>query len=318
MNITAKTLYPTLNGQQQQIMSKWLMADKRCLNSYFFNEQAYSVDTIFDCYKLTLDYIFFTKSSYSFNIDFENDEHSNANHFIINALGEKILASALSDEALTKILKIAAAVYKSDPEFIKKLISKGASTKNISPEPDLRHATEYNCTILETIIRNNETFYRDKTAKNWEGDLLSITDSSMPYSICPEAIELLIEYSPELLNKRSNMSPVQQIVIGFHKESIQPSLVLKLMTKENVLMLSNIGNSNMLHTLLEDNSGSPDRTDNTLLDYVPVIVNFIRLGGNMYSQNNKGYSALNYLQKFPKTLQGVNTELEKINLKKLH
>lgn len=317
MSTTANAQYPNLNSQQQKLMSKWLKADERCLNSYFY-DQSYPIDTIFDCYQLTLDYIFFTKSSYTFDIDFENDEESNSNHFIIDALGEKILSSNLSTGDLTRILKIAAGTYKTNPKFIKQLILKGASTKDISPEPDLRQWTEYNCEILEIIIRNNEQLYRDKTAKHWEGDLLSITDSSMPYSICPKAIELLIKYSPELLNKRDNMSPAQQIVIAFNKESIQPDLVLKLMTTENVRMYSNIGNANMMHILLEDYAGAPDRTEDALLEYVPVIVKFIRLGGNMYTLDNDGYSALHYLKKFPEVFQAVNNELEKEKISKLY
>lgn len=287
---------------QKLMVIDWLEEDENCVNSVFYHpESGFPEDNTVKCFVSSVPI----------------DSLDAKRHSVNKVLSKKLFTSNITKESLTKILVNITSGSANEPKLVKDLIRFGASTKEIDIGSVI-YGNDKNCEILELVIQNNEYQYRNKTAKNWKGALLALTNSGMHYRICPKAIELLIKYSPDLLNQRDNMSPAQQIVLEFHRNTIQPDLVLKLMTEKNVRMYSNIGNANMIHTLLENNRGSPDRTDDALLEYVPIIVKFIRLGGNMHAENNEGYSALHYLNKFPRVLQRVNTEIEKANLEKLY
>lgn len=202
---------------------------------------------------------------------------------------------AASKKNLDKVLKLFANdSFKSDyTEVIKKLITAGASTKNIHLQLIQRNGDNV-CESIFLVVKASEKIYKDKKLlKKYDKDedLHFLADTGMGYSLCKDALLLLIKYNPKLINRIANDGLVP--VHHYFSDSKHPQWDVKiaklLMTKENI-NVTNHYKVTPLYVLLRDNKSPHD---------LETIRYALKLGVNLDIRSYEGITVRDLILKRP-------------------
>ncbi len=217
---------------------------------------------------------------------------------LVNYLSERLLALDLPIHLLTEMLEITAALSSSNIKLIKKLINRGASTKNIPIDRIVNH-NDVICEPIEIILENNEELYRTNPVFGIgnsvdASDIFPLVDTYVGHHyVCVKAIEKLISYYPESIDLNSNGIPLKHLLQNPEPTKVPPTLAVKLLSNDNVNMTDDAGDT-ALHTYL---MGNQHRGIKSLKKYQTVIDKFIELGGDLDLKNNNGITVRELLIK---------------------
>lgn len=194
----------------------------------------------------------------------------------------------VSIKILTNVVeKIAQNPFKAKyTNAIRRLMEAGASTQNISIQLVL-DGSDVSCSSLMLILKSNKRYYESMSAsskaqinkESREGDLHFLSDTGNGRAMCPKAIFLLAGYNPKLLDKQDERgyTPVHYYFEDSNHPQWNIRIAKLLMTKKNINMQTNIGNT-PLHMLLQYNKSKWD---------LDLIKTARALGANMYLKNKK-------------------------------
>ena len=204
--------------------------------------------------------------------------------FLIKKLLEK---RNISTKTLTKVLEIVAtdtstAVYSG---LIKQLIDAGASTKNVRIDGVTWNNRDFSCNSVMLIIKHNKEIYQQDPVPEWNRyDLHHLSDTDDGRSLCPKAIETLVDFNPKLRNVPSDIGPLsnETPLHLYLSDSQHPDwnagVAKKLMTKENINMVDG-GGYVPLYLLLNFDHQTP--RDRELIEYA------LKLGADLNIKNHK-------------------------------
>lgn len=247
------------------------------------------------------------------DLTFKLSQSNRAPKNLFKYLGYKLVSkeASIPKGTLTKVVEKVAQGYSGYSEFISFLISKGASTKDISLQLVL-DGNSVNCQSTLAILKNNKNIYSDSSStKEINGyrvsqDLTFLADTGDGRKVCPKAIKYLAKLNPKLRNIKQRslgFTPLHFLFTDFDNTGNTPrnrSLAKILMTKKNINMSSNAGDT-PLHVLFL--YGSPKKED------LPIIKQIINLGANLNIRNKKGVSVKELIIKNPefRSLLPMNT-----------
>jgi len=255
--------------------------------------------------------------------------------FIDYYLYEKlfIYVNNFSLPELTKLLKhLTNSMYAANPKYLKLLISKGVSTREVVYIINNKFEKE-TCKAQMLIVKNNIHLYRNEKYLNERQpkgskpkDLIIYELGNIPSnSHCRDVVELLIKTNPNLKNSRTELgdTPLHIFMESFGDRYSKPiSLAKKLITSKNINAKNNYGKT-PLHVLLGflryycpyhnptewGNSkcmtveSNPYLYSRKMLEMTAVL---IKSGANVNIKDKKGITPRELMMKYPKIRNLLN------------